>query len=144
LILDGTIIIISPYPFTLIPQWVHEVGFDRHLLKPPYWESRQRCTAPAQTAMGVWQGVAMDSLKFHLGLPCPTLLCPAGRPPLKRPARWAACSRLLPFWTPHVVRLWRRRLESRSGEDGLSLPLKEKNILQQISVNSMVRGTLIG
>jgi hypothetical protein len=28
--------------------------------------------------MGVWQGVAMDSLKFHLGLPCSTLLCPAG------------------------------------------------------------------
>jgi hypothetical protein len=27
--------------------------------------------------MGVWQGVAMDSLKFHPGLPCPTLLCPA-------------------------------------------------------------------
>jgi hypothetical protein len=23
--------------------------------------------------MGVWQGVAMDSLKFHLGLPCATL-----------------------------------------------------------------------
>jgi hypothetical protein len=26
--------------------------------------------------MGVWKGVAMDSLKFHPGLPCPTLLCP--------------------------------------------------------------------
>jgi hypothetical protein len=25
----------------------------------------------------------MDSLKFHPGLPCPTLLCPAGRPFLK-------------------------------------------------------------
>jgi hypothetical protein len=36
-------------------------------------------------AMGVWPGVAMDSLKFHLGPPCPTLLRPAGRPPLKRP-----------------------------------------------------------
>jgi hypothetical protein len=27
----------------------------------------------------------MDSLKFHLGPPCPTLLCPAGGPPLKWP-----------------------------------------------------------
>jgi hypothetical protein len=35
--------------------------------------------------MGVWQGVAMDSLKFHPGPPCPTLLRPAGGPPLKRP-----------------------------------------------------------
>jgi hypothetical protein len=32
-------------------------------------------TAPV---MGVWQGVAMDSLKFHPGPPCPTLLRPAG------------------------------------------------------------------
>jgi hypothetical protein len=31
--------------------------------------------------MGLWQGVAMDSLKFHPGLPCPTLLRPrAGHP----------------------------------------------------------------
>jgi hypothetical protein len=30
--------------------------------------------------MGVWQRVAMDSLKFHPGLPCPTLLRPAGGP----------------------------------------------------------------
>jgi hypothetical protein len=29
--------------------------------------------------------MAMDSLEFHLGLPCPTLLNPAGGPPLKRP-----------------------------------------------------------
>jgi hypothetical protein len=35
--------------------------------------------------MGLWQEVPMDSLKFQLGPPCPTLLCPAGRPLLKRP-----------------------------------------------------------
>jgi hypothetical protein len=35
--------------------------------------------------MGVWLGVAMDSLKFYPGLPYPTLLRRAGRPPLKRP-----------------------------------------------------------
>jgi hypothetical protein len=55
--------------------------------------------------ISIWEGMAMDSLKFHLGLPCPTLLQPAGGspaagPPLKRPygcfsgglpAGWAAC-----------------------------------------------------
>jgi hypothetical protein len=55
--------------------------------------------------MGVRQGVAMDFLKFHPGPPCPTLLRPAGGPPLKQPAGQAACGRLLPLWTPHAVRL---------------------------------------
>jgi hypothetical protein len=32
------------------------------------------------TSMGVWQGVAMDSLKFHPGPPCPTLLLPSFTP----------------------------------------------------------------
>jgi hypothetical protein len=63
--------------------------------------------------MGVWQGVAMDSLQFHQG-PLPTLLCPAGRPPLKQPyirfrgdplAKQVACGHLLSLWTPHTVRL---------------------------------------
>jgi hypothetical protein len=31
--------------------------------------------------MGVWQGVAMDSLKFYPGLLGPALLSPAGEPP---------------------------------------------------------------
>jgi hypothetical protein len=35
--------------------------------------------------MGVWQGVAMDSLDFHPCPPCLTLLRPAGGPPLKQP-----------------------------------------------------------
>jgi hypothetical protein len=30
--------------------------------------------------IGIWQGVAMDSQKFHPGPPCPTLLRPAGGP----------------------------------------------------------------
>jgi hypothetical protein len=37
-----------------------------------------------KVTMGIWEGVAMDSLKFHPGPPpCPTLLRPAGGPPLK-------------------------------------------------------------
>jgi hypothetical protein len=51
--------------------------------------------------MGVWQGVAMDSLKFHPGPPFPTLLCPVGGPPTRR----AACGRFLLPWTPHAERL---------------------------------------
>jgi hypothetical protein len=34
---------------------------------------------------GVWQAVAMDSLKFHPDLPCPTLRLPAGGLPMKCP-----------------------------------------------------------
>jgi hypothetical protein len=41
----------------------------------------QRVPSP----IGVWQGVAMDSLKFHPGPPCHTLQLAAGGPPLKRP-----------------------------------------------------------
>jgi hypothetical protein len=47
--------------------------------------------------MGVWQGVAMDSLKLYLGPSCHTLLCLF--------AERAACSHLLPLWTPHAARL---------------------------------------
>jgi hypothetical protein len=62
----------------------------------------------------VWQGVAMDSLKFHLSPPCPTILNPAGEPPLKQryshfrgglPAGVTRGS-FLPLWIPHVVCLW--------------------------------------
>jgi hypothetical protein len=65
-------------------------------------------------ALDIWHGVAMDSLKIHPGLPCPTLLCPEGGPPPKWPlccfrggsfTGRVACRRLLPFWTPHAVRL---------------------------------------
>jgi hypothetical protein len=45
--------------------------------------------------MDVWQGVAIDSLKFHLGPPCLTLLCLAGGPP----AGWRAFGHPLPLWT---------------------------------------------
>jgi hypothetical protein len=64
--------------------------------------------------IGVWQGVAMDFLKFHPGSPCLTLLHSAGGPPLKQPyghfrgglpVGWVAYGRLLPLWTPHAVRL---------------------------------------
>jgi hypothetical protein len=65
--------------------------------------------------MVIWQGVAMDSLKFHPDAPCPTLLSPVGQSPLKRlyshfrsgpPTGRASYGRLLPLWTPHAVHLW--------------------------------------
>jgi hypothetical protein len=49
-------------------------------------------------SLGVWQGVAVDSLKFHLGLPCPTFLRPAAGPSLKRP--YSRAGDLLPSSTP--------------------------------------------
>jgi hypothetical protein len=63
--------------------------------------------------MGVWQGVTMDSLKYPPGPPCPALLCPAGRPPLKwhyrrfragSPTGRAPYDRLQLHWTPRTVR----------------------------------------
>jgi hypothetical protein len=49
-------------------------------------KNKKLCVAIGSlTSMGVWKGVAMDSLKFHLGLPCPTFLHPMGGPLLKRP-----------------------------------------------------------
>jgi hypothetical protein len=35
--------------------------------------------------MGMWEGLAMESLEFYPGLLCPTLLHPAGGPPFKQP-----------------------------------------------------------
>jgi hypothetical protein len=58
---------------------------------------KQALKAQVGQSTGVWQGVVTDSLKFHPGQPCPTLLRPAGQ---------VACGHLLPFWTPHVVYLW--------------------------------------
>jgi hypothetical protein len=64
-----------------------------------------------------------------LGPPCPTLLRPAGRPPVKRPySRFrgnsstgkVACSRFLPHWTPHAVRLCSKPgVETRRGIIGI-------------------------
>jgi hypothetical protein len=54
--------------------------------------------------MGVWLGVAIDSLKFHPGVPCPTLLRTAVGPPLKRPyGRFrVGPPGLLPPWAPYA------------------------------------------
>jgi hypothetical protein len=49
-------------------------------------------------SMALWQGVAMDSLNFHPGLPCPTLLHPAGGPPLNGLTVFSGA-------TPHAIRL---------------------------------------
>jgi hypothetical protein len=58
--------------------------------------------------MGVRQGVAMNSLKFHQGPPCPALLQPAVRPPLITISGGAASKAggLRPSSAPpHAVRL---------------------------------------
>jgi hypothetical protein len=78
-----------------------------------------------EKTMSVWQGVAMDSLKFYPGLPCSTFLRPAGGPPLKwlyghfgggPSTERAACGCLLPLWTLHVKRLCKRHLKPSRGK----------------------------
>jgi hypothetical protein len=68
----------------------------------------------------------MDSLNFHSGLPCPTLLRPAGGAPLKRPVvrfrgspptGQAACGHLLPFWTSHAIRLCQEEEEDEDEDE---------------------------
>ena len=77
------------------------------------------------TGMDVWQGVAIDSLRFCPVRLCLTLLRPLGGPPLKRlynrfrsgPAIWrAACGRLLPprHPTPYASGSHRRLRASAS------------------------------
>jgi hypothetical protein len=48
-----------------------------------YYVTRKKNLVIIEKKMVVWQGVAMNSLMFHPGPPCPTLLRPAGRSPLK-------------------------------------------------------------
>jgi hypothetical protein len=64
--------------------------------------------------MCVWQGVAMDSLKYHSGLPYLTFLYPVGMPSLQwpynhfrggPPAGWVVYGPY-PFEPPHAIRLW--------------------------------------
>jgi hypothetical protein len=81
----------------------------------PRWKVEHMERQNDLNIIGVWQGVAMDSLKLHPGPPCPTLLRPAVAPPPKRPydrfgagppAERAACGRFLSPSIPHVVRAW--------------------------------------
>jgi hypothetical protein len=64
-------------------------------------------------SIGVWQGVAMDSLKFLPGQPCLTLLTPVGGPPINgltavsgvaRPQNGRPAAFFYPFG--HPIRLW--------------------------------------
>jgi hypothetical protein len=61
-----------------------------------------------EPSIGVWHGVAMDSLKYHPGPSCPTLLRPVGpyshfRGGLLAERVTYGC--LLPLWKPRAVRL---------------------------------------
>jgi hypothetical protein len=63
--------------------------------------------------IGVWQGVALDLLKFHPGLAMPDPSKPCGQATTQIDLwlfqQWPACSAgglRLPLWTPHAARLW--------------------------------------
>jgi hypothetical protein len=102
---------IHAHPHPSMPAHTH-----LHPPKPPtptYPLLRDFC----EKVRPVREGVSTDSLKFHAGPPCPTLIRPAGGPLPKRPygrlgggppAGQAACDRLLPPWIPHAVRAWRK------------------------------------
>jgi hypothetical protein len=65
------------------------------------WEGGlSEAESPMLLHMGVWQGVAVDSLKFHPSLLCPTLLRPAGEPSLKRPLGGRPAAVFYPFGHP--------------------------------------------
>jgi hypothetical protein len=70
--------------------------------------------------------------KVHQGPACPTLLLPAGGPPLKQPygcfrgcppTRRKACGCLLPLRTPHAVRVWPRSYKTKSPPEFRSMPV---------------------
>jgi hypothetical protein len=81
---------------------------------------------------GVWQGVAMDYPEFHPGSPCPTLLRPEGKPPLKRPFQgWPThmAGGLQPSSTPldtprrtHMLR-WRSLMASLTSRPNCELSM---------------------
>jgi hypothetical protein len=87
--------------------------FDWQELEGERDEGKANAT-PNELTIGVWQGVAMDSLMFHPSPPCPTLVCLLDEPPLIQHygrfrggacAGRVTCGCLLLLWTPHVVRL---------------------------------------
>jgi hypothetical protein len=97
------------------------------------------------TTIGVWQGVAKDFPKVYPGPPWPTLLCPAGGPPQKRPyscfwgdlpVEQVPCGHLLPFWTPHAVRLWSPLPKS---EDAIHSPSIQLVFREEIKFFSLIR-----
>jgi hypothetical protein len=63
-------------------------------------EEQQGEEQKVEESKGVWQGVAMDSLKYHSGSPCLTLPRPAGGPPLKRPQGERPVAVFYPFGHP--------------------------------------------
>jgi hypothetical protein len=60
--------------------------------------------------LGTWARMARGDHglpKVSPGLPCPTLLCPAGGPPLKNGCKAGSLRpSSTPLHTPHAVRLW--------------------------------------
>jgi hypothetical protein len=94
--------------------------------------------------MGVWQGVNIDSLKFHPGLPCPTFLRPVGRQPFQRwSTRKTACGlavfHLFEHPTPYTYgpnerrrgRRDRTETDARAGKE-VQRQVKEKEVQRQM------------
>jgi hypothetical protein len=95
----------------LMPKFNDQISFTDDKTKKHLKGTKSQGKVARARAVGAWQQVAINSLKFP---PCPTLLRPMDRPPLKRPygrfrggplAERAVSSRFLPVWTPHAVRL---------------------------------------
>jgi hypothetical protein len=52
-----------------------------HAIRPWFLDISNISSNISSNIIGIWQGVVMDSLKFHLSPSCPTPLCPAGSHP---------------------------------------------------------------
>jgi hypothetical protein len=82
-------------------------------------------------------GVAMHSLKYYSGPPCPNPSTPCGRATPSLPNGQAACGRLLPPWTPHA----RTPVSSRST---LRSPSSDRNCPCQTLKIRNVSGVVMG
>jgi hypothetical protein len=78
---------------------------------PSKFYQRMKTSQVTLENMGVWQGVAMDSLKYHSDPPCHTLPRPAGGSPLKRPYSRFRVGGLRSSSSPHAIRLWWKTFE---------------------------------
>jgi hypothetical protein len=70
----ATLWVVTPYPADMQDRWWTPRGQRTEGDKITF------SSYSVEKTMGVWQGVSVDFLEVHLGLPCPTLLGPGGGP----------------------------------------------------------------